>query len=381
MAKSSGSGKAVKERRQLAQPHDSGYKLLFSHPAMVADLLNGFVKEDWVGELDFATLEKQSGSYVSDDLRPRADDVVWRVRWRDRWLYVYLLLEFQSDVDPFMAVRLLVYVGLLYQDLIRAQQLTQDGRLPPVLPLVLYNGRPRWTAPTDLSNLMVPPPSGLERYQPRLHYLLLEENRFLEADLAPLQNLAAALFRLENSRGPEELQSVVERLIEWLQAPEQASLRRAFAVWLRDVLLPARLPGVRIEAVLELNEVRNMLAERVLEWTEEWKRQGLEEGRQKGLQEGLQEGRQKGLQEGRQKGLQEGRQKGLQEGRQKGLQEGRQEGESSLLQRLLTRKFGPLDETVRARLAAADSETLLVWGDRVLTATSLAEVFGESATP
>ena len=346
MAKSSGSGTAdrarrnpAKARQKLAQPHDSGYKLLFSHPAMVADLLNGFVKEDWVMELDFATLEKQSGSYVSDDLRPRADDVVWRVRWRDRWLYVYLLLEFQSDVDLFMAVRLLVYVGLLYQDLIRAKQLTEDGRLPPVLPLVLYNGRPRWTASTDLSHLIVPPPTGLERYQPCLHYLLLEESRFGEADLAPLQNLAAALFRLENSRGPEELQPVVERLIDWLQAPEQASLRRAFAVWLRDVLLPARLPGVRIEAVLELNEVRNMLAERVMEWTEEWKRQGLEEGRQ----------------------------------------EGRQEGESLLLQRLLTLKFGALDEPARARLAAADSETLLVWGDRVLTAASLAEVFGESS--
>ena len=26
--------------------HDSGYKLLFSHPAMVRDLLRGFVQED-----------------------------------------------------------------------------------------------------------------------------------------------------------------------------------------------------------------------------------------------------------------------------------------------------------------------------------------------
>ena len=50
-----------------------------------------------------------------------------------RQLYVYLLLEFQSDVDPWMAVRLLVYVGLLYQDLIRAGCLTPDGCLPPVL--------------------------------------------------------------------------------------------------------------------------------------------------------------------------------------------------------------------------------------------------------
>jgi hypothetical protein len=190
-----------KTRQNLAQPHDSGYKLLFSHPEMVTDLLTGFVHEDWVKELDFTTLEKRSGSYVSDDLRPRADDIVWRVRWRDRWLYVYLLLEFQSDVDPFMAVRLLVYVGMLYQDLIRTKQLTEEGQLPPVLPLVLYNGQHPWTAKTEVNDLIVPPPGGLERYQPRLQYLLLEENAYPPEVLAPLHNLAAALFQLENSRG------------------------------------------------------------------------------------------------------------------------------------------------------------------------------------
>jgi hypothetical protein len=320
----------AKACQTVAQPHDSGYKLLFSHPEVVADLLSGFVHQDWGQELDFTTLEKPSGSYVSDDLRPRADDVVWRVRWRDRWLYLYLLLEFQSAVDPFMAVRLLVYVGLLHQDLIRAKQLTAEGQLPPVLPVVLYNGQPRWTAQTEVADLIVPPPAGLERYQPRLRYLLLEENRYRDADLAPWSNLAAALFRLENSRGPDQLQQVVERLIEWLQAPEQQSLRRAFAGWLRDVLLPARLPGVRIDAVLDLSEVRNMLAERVLEWTREWQ------------------------------------------------QEGRKEGESLLLQRQLALKFGPLDAATQARLAAADSDLLLVWGERVLTAGSLAEVFAET---
>ncbi|MCC6136410.1 MAG: hypothetical protein LM550_14440 [Candidatus Contendobacter sp.] len=70
---------------------------------------------------------------------------------------------------------------------------------------------------------------------------------------------------------PEELRRMVENLLEWLEAPEQQNLRRAFATWLREVLLPARLPGVRLEAVLELSEVQNMLAERVLEWTQEWK--------------------------------------------------------------------------------------------------------------
>ncbi len=54
-----------------------------------------------------------------------------------------LFLEFQSTPDPWMALRMLVYVGLLWQQLVREQRLMPDGRLPPVLPVVLYHGDAR----------------------------------------------------------------------------------------------------------------------------------------------------------------------------------------------------------------------------------------------
>lgn len=147
--------------------HDNGYKLLFSHADMVADLIRGFVHEEWVQGLDFSSLEKVPGSYVSDGLRNRESDIVWRLRWGgERWLYVYLLLEFQSTVDPFMAVRVMTYVGLLWQDLIRQRCLTPAGKLPPVLPLVLYNGYGAWSAALDVAELVEDLPGGLERYRP-----------------------------------------------------------------------------------------------------------------------------------------------------------------------------------------------------------------------
>ena len=128
--------------------HDPSYKLLFSNAEMVADLIRGFVREDWVQALDFDTLERVGEAGVSDDLRERVDDMIWRLRLRSmhrpqaraRWLYVYLLLEFQSSVDRFMAVRLLTYIGLLYQNLCAAGEIAPGERLPPVLPIVLYNG-------------------------------------------------------------------------------------------------------------------------------------------------------------------------------------------------------------------------------------------------
>ncbi|MBF0219328.1 MAG: Rpn family recombination-promoting nuclease/putative transposase [Gammaproteobacteria bacterium] len=103
-------------------PHDGTYKSLFSYPIMVEGLLRDFVKEPWLAELDYSTLERCNGSYVSDDLRQRADDIIWRVKLKEsgQWLYLYLLIEFQSEDDPQMALRIMVYTGLLYQDLIKS---------------------------------------------------------------------------------------------------------------------------------------------------------------------------------------------------------------------------------------------------------------------
>ena len=85
-------------------PHDPAYKQFFSNPEMVESLLRDFVPEDFVRELDFSSLEQCSGSYVTDDLRERHDDIVWRLRWNGEFIYLYLLIEFQSSSDPWMAV-------------------------------------------------------------------------------------------------------------------------------------------------------------------------------------------------------------------------------------------------------------------------------------
>jgi hypothetical protein len=320
-------------------PHDPSYKLLFSHRDLVADLIRGFVQEDWVGELDFSTLQRVSEISVSHDLREHEDDMIWRLRWGERWIYVYLLLEFQSSVDRFMAVRVLTYVGLLYQDLVAAGEIPAGSALPPVLPIVLYNGEHAWWAKTSLDELIASGlPASLRRWQPQMRYLLLDEQRLAESALAGQRNVAAALFRLENSREPADIERVVGTLVEWLADPAQAGLRRAVVVWLKRVLLPARLPGAELPEVIDLQEMHAMLAERVKTWTEQWKQPGVEQGLQQGLEQGV------------------------------------SQGEAKLLRRLLVRRFGALPAWAEARLEHASEAELEVWADRVLECATLDEV-------
>jgi hypothetical protein len=62
---------------------------------------------------------------------------------------------------------------------------------------------------------------------------------------------------------------------------------------------------------------------------------------------------------------------------EEGHKEGLREGEARLLVRQLEFKFGPLAPRDRERIDATDSDRLLELGDRLLTARSLIEVFGD----
>ena len=45
--------------------------------------------------------------------------------------------------------------------------------------------------------------------------------------------------------------------------------------------------------------------------------------------------------------------------------------------RLLERRSGPLSTALKQRIASTDAETLLIYGDRVLDAKSLDDIFGD----
>ena len=317
----------------MAADHDHSYKLLFAHPTMVQDLLRGFVGGDWLQELDFSTLERVSESYVSDDLRARADDIVWRVRSGER--HIYLLVEFQSGIDPFMSVRVLTYVGLLYQDLIRAREVSRDDGLPVILPIVLYNGSSRWRAAQELASLLQDSPNGFAKYRPTMRYLLIDEGAYDDSELASHGNLVSLLFRLENCLQFEQVEKLVHTLVERLRHSGEDGLCRAFAVWLDNVLL-ARLSGGRTKTVNDLWEKHAMLSERFDVWEQEF--------------------------------------------RQQGRQEGRQEGESILLTRLVQKRFGELPDSVRERLRDAQPHQLEHWAERLLEVSSLGDLFGTEST-
>ena len=257
------------------------YKRLFGFPRMVGDLLRAVGDPDWLGEVDLDSLEKLSGDYVGDSGQQRQGDAVWRVRFRNGWLYLLVLLEFQSRSDARMALRNLEYTALLYRELDRGGKLGLPGRWPPVLPVVLYNGDAPWTAALEMRDLVAPVPPPLSGCQPSQRSLLLDERRVPVDDL-PLNNLMRAVVGFEQSRTPVDLAGVAGALREWL-SPEDSGLGRAFAAWMRQLV--ARIsPGQTGQELGEtLEEATMTLEERVAQWPEQWRREGVAEGHRQGV--------------------------------------------------------------------------------------------------
>ena len=71
-------------------------------------------------------------------------------------------------------------------------------------------------------------------------------------------------------------------------------------------------------------------------------------------------------------------QKGFQQGFQQGLQKVKQKGEARIIQRQLTKRFGPLNAETLTRLQTAPCEQLESWAENLLDAATLDEVFKDN---
>ena len=267
--------------------HDELYKTLFAFPRMVEDLLRGFAARRWADELDFSSLRKLSADYVSDDRLRRHGDHVWQVRFRDGRPLV-VVLEFQSRDDPRMALRILAYTSLLYQELVRneAPGLDERGRLPVVLPVVVYNGAAPWRAPREVSELIQPGDEVLASYRPQQRHLVLDERNIRLRDL-PRRNLVTAVARLERTRSPRDIIRVARIVRRRLRRPGDDELRRAFTAWVWETAKPFLPPGETLPPEMTLEEIEMTLAERAAEWSNQWVREGVEKGLRQGLEQGL----------------------------------------------------------------------------------------------
>lgn len=160
---------------------DRSAQWLFEDPENVGGLLQ-IQDPELAEQLDFTRAERINRTFIPASLRKKESDLIFHVPFRGdaveggHEVWVYVLLEHQSEPDPLMGLRLYLYMGHLW-DLERRQWTRrrvprERRRLHPIIPVVFYTGEQRWEVPIDLTHLM-DLPARCERFVPRWETLLL----------------------------------------------------------------------------------------------------------------------------------------------------------------------------------------------------------------
>ena len=243
-------------------PHDKGYRQLLVNKKTFLELLQTFVREGWVREIEEGDLTLVDKSYVLQDFSDKEADIVYRLRLRGTEVIFYVLLELQSTVDHTMPFRLLQYMVEVWRDVYKNTPKKVRERkgfgMPAIVPAVLYNGKKGWTARRSFAEYQ----SGHERFPGRLldfSYILFDVVRYDQEDLHRAANVVSSVFYLDQTVDPGELVARIRKLAYVLKGMSREEFRQVI-VWLKNVI-KRKLPGLlqeEVDRVLEETEPREV---------------------------------------------------------------------------------------------------------------------------
>ena len=119
----------------------------FENPERAAAELRVALPPFVVAQVDWESLKAERNSVVDPELRETETDLLFSARLKDgRQVLFYVLLEHQSSVDRWMALRMLRYVVRQLEHW--RQEHPGSEWLPIIIPLVMYHGPGgAWSAP------------------------------------------------------------------------------------------------------------------------------------------------------------------------------------------------------------------------------------------
>lgn len=267
--------------------HDSGYKRLFSNKTIFRQFIETCIHEDWVQDLDFAACKKLDKSFISENYQETESDIIYEVKFWGQKSYLIILIEFQSTVARFMALRVLNYITNFYMDYLESN--SKIKTLPPIFPIVLYNGDRKWTAPVNLSEL-IKPNDLLGKYALDFKYCKVAINEYSQEQLLKIKNIISTLFLAEINYDMEALE---HELVELFQMEPDKQAVSLFLNWFKQLAIHGRIDKndySSLEKVYTTTQEVSMLLTSLRQERQTIYQNGVTQGISQGFNQGINQG-------------------------------------------------------------------------------------------
>lgn len=272
------------KKKEIKDFYDRSYKKLFSHKGFVQYLLESFVNLKWVNSVDFKNISLEPVTFIDRLFKKKEADLIWKLPLKNgKTVYLYLLLEFQSTIDRAMPLRFVSYIINFY-----AQKYKESKeKLPVIFPLVLYNGKTKWTAKRKIQDIIDILEPSLKEYIIHFKYYLVDIGSFSKRNLVQLKrNLVGAMFLMEKARKEKELEKIFIEIVDIIKQETDKKMQEAFIDWLEELFRREDVEEIDLQENIFKTKERPMIVETLNEILTKREKRGKKRGRLEGKLEG-----------------------------------------------------------------------------------------------
>ena len=169
----------------------------------------------------------------------------------EREVYVISLIEHKSDIDYDVAMQLLRYMTVIWQEYKKNRNKEnkdaskrKNFRYPLIIPIVYYEGSKKWTADLHLKD-QIDFAEGMEKYIPDFAYQIVSVNQYTNEELSKKCDEMALVMLINKIQTPEDYEkfrNVSEELIDSIygNAPEEIKEIYKNVIW--SLLMKMNVP-------------------------------------------------------------------------------------------------------------------------------------------
>ena len=276
-----------KKETTIHHPIDKFFRRFFQEKQIIQELLVHLVKQSWVNDLDFSTLERVERSYITKNIQERASDVIWKIKYQTSDIYINILTEIQSSNDTTMPIRILDYIGSFYEN--EYKSLKSDEKIIPMIPIVFYVGSEKWTAVSKFHDLVNIPNKLLKKFIPSFEYILINIDEINTEKLLKAESLLTRIVAMNKSKNSEELRKIAKNLFDLIiQFRNENDIKKykEYLMLYIELAFNKKLDKKEAKQIIDDIEGGSMFFITLDHIFQQEKEKGKEEGMKEGLKEG-----------------------------------------------------------------------------------------------
>lgn len=268
----------------LYHSHDKLFRETWSDLASARSFLQNYLPEKVLDVARLDTLEICKDSFIEPDLKDYYSDMLYKVEFGESSGYIYFLFEHKSFPDRNIHLQLLEYMVKIWR---LGQKQGRSGKLPIVVPLVLYHGRSRWRINENFLSGFNGPVEPLVEYIPDFKYVLYDLSEYSDEQIKGTVMARITMLLLKHVFEPD----LADRLPHIFSLLKELSEKKTGLQYFESLIkyVFSNVDDITVDKMQAI--VHNALLEDkgdyIVTLAEKLRKQGLEQGLAQGLEQGL----------------------------------------------------------------------------------------------